>query len=144
MKALPNSKLKSKEPFETEYISGCAMLIKKEVFREAGLLDEIFFLYYEDADFCFRAGRKGFRSLVVPHSRAYHFEKSEFDKSSKIYWLVISGILFFRKNTPSLLKPWMYFYLLLRKMKNRRDLKDEKNEIAKVVQKAYKDLKNGK
>ena len=140
MKALPASKLKSKEPFETEYVSGCAMLIKKEVFRVVGLLDENFFLYYEDADFCLRARKKGFGSLVVPHSRAYHFEKSELNKTGKIYWLVISGILFFRKNTPALLKPWMHFYLLLRKIKNRRDLKNEKDEIAKIVRKAYDDL----
>jgi GT2 family glycosyltransferase len=142
MKAVHNFEIKSKEPYESEYVSGCAMIVKKEVFREVGMLDEEFFLYYEDADFCLRAKRKGFNSLVVPEAIAYHFEKSELDKSGKIYWLVISGILFFQKNTPFFLKPWMYFYLMLRKIKNRKDLKEGKNEMAKVVRKAYDDLKN--
>jgi hypothetical protein len=142
MKAVHNFRPNSKTPYETEYVSGCAMLIKKEVFRAVALLDEDYFLYYEDADFCLRAKKAGYDSLIVPYSRAFHFEKSELDKSGKIYWLVISGILFFQKNTPVFLKPWMYFYLFLRKFKNILDLRDKNNEIARIVKKAYDDFKN--
>ncbi len=130
--------------FKTQYVSGCAMLIKKKVFKRAGLLSEDFFLYYEDVDFCVQAKKKGFHSVIVPGAEAFHFENSEQNKKSKIYWLVISGLIFFKKNTPFFLKPWMYFYLFLRKRKNKRDLKSGRNEMALEVQRAYKDYKNAK
>ncbi len=50
----------------TDYVSGCAMLIKKEVFERIGFFDERFFLYYEDTDFCIRARNYGFEVAVVP------------------------------------------------------------------------------
>lgn len=127
---------------KTDYITGCAMLVKKEVFRAIGLFDESFFLYYEDADLSVRAKRKGFKLAVVSGAEAYHFEKSEQDKKSKTYWLVISGIIFFKKNTPAWLRPWMEIYLFLRRLKNRLDMKNNKGEIAIQVQKAYADYYN--
>lgn len=133
-----------KVPFKTQYVSGCAMLIKKEVFKRTGLLSEDFFLYYEDVDFCIQAKKKGFHSVIVPGAEILHFENSEQNNKSKTYWLVISGLIFFKKNTPIFLKPWMYFYLFLRKQKNKKDLKSERNRIAKEVQRAYKDYKNAK
>src|SRR5579872_3405430 len=53
-------KIKDTTPRVVEYISGCCMVIKKQVFTDAGFFDEKFFLYYEDADFCLRAGKKGY------------------------------------------------------------------------------------
>lgn len=123
----------------TDYVTGCAMLARKEVFKETGLFDENFFLYYEDADLSARAKRKGFELAIVPTAEAYHLEKSEQDKKSKIYWLVVSGIIFFKKNTPVWLRPWMELYLFARKIKNKLDVKNNKNKIALQVQKAYQD-----
>lgn len=128
-------------PYETGYASGCAMLIKKEVFREIGLFDERYFLYYEDADFCLRARRKGFKSFVVPSARVIHYEKSENNLDNKIYWLVLSGLIFFKKNAPSIFRPWINFYLILRRIKNWLDVKIKKDNISKTVQKAYRDYK---
>ncbi len=127
--------------YGTDYVSGCAMLIKKNVFREIGLFDEKYFLYYEDADFCLRARKKGFKCAVVPSARAIHYEKSRDAPAGRLYWLVLSGLIFFEKNTPILLKPWISFYLFLRKIKNWRDVKYRKNNLAGVVRKAYRDYK---
>ena len=54
------------------YVSGCAMLVRRDVFDRVGLIDERFFMYYEDADFCLRASEAGFRSEVVPEAVLYH------------------------------------------------------------------------
>ncbi len=121
------------------YITGCAMLIKKNVFKKTGLLDENFFLYYEDADFCLRSKKNGFKSAVVTGAKANHQEKSEENKKNKTYWLVVSGIYFFRKNSPWFLRPYIYIYLWLRIMKNKIDLINGKNELAGDVARAYKD-----
>ncbi|MDO8529431.1 MAG: glycosyltransferase family 2 protein [bacterium] len=141
MKAVHSSERpKEKSAYQTEYISGCAMLIKKEVFKKIGLLDEDFFLYYEDADFCVRAGKNGFKCAVILTAKITHFEKSESDLSNKIYWLVISGLIFFDKNTPRAIRFWTSPYLYLRKIKNLIDTLDNKNKYADFVKKAYSDF----
>ncbi len=127
--------------FHSDYITGCAMIIRKEVFRKVGLLDEDYFLYWEDADFSVRVKRVGYKLAVCAGSRIRHLEKSQEKKTNKIYWLVLSGLIFFKKNSPAYLRPWIFFYVLLRKIKNRKDIKKEKNSINEAVQKAYRDFK---
>ena len=140
IKSLPSGK----KPYATEYVTGCAMLIKKEVFKEIGLFSEDYFLYYEDADFSLRAKKKGFECLVVPSAKVKHFEKSEDDLSGKIYWLVISGLIFFGKNTPSFWKIWTGPYKYLRRIKNIIDNFGERNKYAPIVKKAFEDYKQWK
>src|ERR1041385_3465227 len=58
---------------DTEYITGCAMLIKREVMEEIGLLDLIYSpMYSEDADYSARALRAGFRLVYVPSGKVWH------------------------------------------------------------------------
>lgn len=123
----------------TDYITGCAMLIKKEVFGRIGLFDEDYFLYYEDADFSWRAKRAGFNLKIIPEASVYHEEKSS-DNPNKIYWLVYSGLMFFKKNTPLLWRPWVFIYKFLRKIKNRKNLKN-KEEYSVDIKKAFEDFR---
>ncbi len=62
----------SSEPVSTDFVSGCAMLIKREVFETAGLLDEDYFLYVDDVDFSERARRAGFHVVYCPKAVARH------------------------------------------------------------------------
>ncbi|HMN19276.1 MAG TPA: glycosyltransferase family 2 protein [Candidatus Moranbacteria bacterium] len=129
----------------SSFLSGCALLIRKEVFRDAGLLDERFFLYYEDADFCLRAQKKGYALKVSPTAKVLHSEESEKDKVSKTYWLVLSGCIFFAKNTSYPLRFFFPLILALRKFKNRLKLLFfPRDEIAKSVSKAYADYESSK
>ena len=144
MKVVHSVKIETKDVYESDFISGCAMMISSEVFNEVGLLDEDFFLYWEDADFSYRVKKAGFKNVIVTASWAYHFEKSQDNLENKTYWLVISGLIFFKKNAPLLLKPWIKVYVCLRKLKNHWDVLRGKNKLAKVVKKAYKDFKNAK
>ena len=57
---------------ETDFISGCAMLVKAAVFRRVGLLDDKLFVYHEDTDFCMRARKAGYTCVFVPTSRIWH------------------------------------------------------------------------
>lgn len=124
----------------SEFISGCAMVVKREVFLKAGLLDEEFFLYWEDADFSFRAARAGFERGVFSDVKIRHFEKSEKKKPQKVYWLVVSGLLFFKKNSSFWRKKWVGFYVFLRRIKNWRDARKSGDEICLKVKKAYADF----
>lgn len=62
------------EPGEVDWICGAAMMIRKEVFDDVGLLDEGYFLYFDDVDFCFRARQAGWLSYYVPQSVVVHLE----------------------------------------------------------------------
>jgi hypothetical protein len=131
----------SQNSYETKHVTGCSMMIKKEVFKEIGLFNQNYFLYYEDADFCLRARKAGYKIMIFPKAIVYHLEKSDENKENKVYWLVISGLIFFKNNTPAFLKIWTFFYFLLRRIKNWRDVKFRKSNLAKIVQKAYRDYK---
>ena len=58
---------------DTEYITGCAMLIKREVVEKIGMLDNAFSpMYSEDADFSIRTSRAGYRLVYVPQAKLWH------------------------------------------------------------------------
>jgi N-acetylglucosaminyl-diphospho-decaprenol L-rhamnosyltransferase len=50
------------------------MMIRPALFAAIGGLDENYFLYFEETDFCFRARRAGFSTWYVPESRVMHLE----------------------------------------------------------------------
>lgn len=57
---------------ETDFATGACMLIKKDVFEKIGLLDEKFFLYLEDMDFCVKAKKAGFKIIYEPKAFLWH------------------------------------------------------------------------
>src|SRR3989344_4898538 len=85
----------------TDYVSGCCMLIKKEVFQKIGLFDEKFFLYYEDVDFCLRAKKAGFKTFVLPSVSIYHKLSESVGKNSStaVYNQTKSALIFAKKNS---------------------------------------------
>jgi GT2 family glycosyltransferase len=62
----------SEEPVKPTWVSFACVLIRRDVFDAIGLLDEGFFMYYDDLDFCLRARRAGFQILYWPQSRVVH------------------------------------------------------------------------
>lgn len=57
---------------DVDYVTGCALMARREVFQAIGFLDPVFSAYYEDADFCMRARRNGFRVVYVPAGKVWH------------------------------------------------------------------------
>ncbi len=58
---------------DTDYVTGCALLIKRKVLDSVGLLDPIYSpMYSEDADYSLRAKRAGFRVVYVPQAKVWH------------------------------------------------------------------------
>lgn len=100
---------KSSQPCQTDWLPGAAMMIRREVFESVGLMDEEYFLYYEETDFCLRAKRAGWPCWYVPESRVVHFPGSSTGvTNTKItpkrrpqYWFE-SRQRYFRKNHGSL------------------------------------------
>lgn len=120
---------------ESEFLTGCALLIKKEVLATVGALDERFFLYYEDADLSIRARKGGFLSLAVPGAHVFHSEQSQ-ENPKKLYYLVLSGLLFFEKHSYSWRRPYFLLYGTMRKLKNTIDVAFGKKN-ALIVRQAF-------
>lgn len=57
---------------ETQFVTGCSMMIRKNVFEKIGMLDDRYYLYLEDLDFCLRAKKAGFTLHYVPSSVLWH------------------------------------------------------------------------
>lgn len=60
-------------PKQVDWVSGACMMIRREAFEQVGGLDERFFLYWEDADFCRRLAHKGWRTMWHPGATLTHF-----------------------------------------------------------------------
>ena len=79
------------------------MIVRREAFRDVGLLDEDFFTYFEDVDFCFRAFNARWKIWYVPESRVIHLVGQSsgitFKQSNRMPPYVLQARrLFFLKN----------------------------------------------
>jgi N-acetylglucosaminyl-diphospho-decaprenol L-rhamnosyltransferase len=59
-------------PERVDWVPGASMMIRRRVFDAVGGLDDHYFLYFEETDFCLRANRHGFQTWYVPESRVMH------------------------------------------------------------------------
>lgn len=81
---------------ETDFASGCAMFVRKEVFNQIGLIDEDYFLYMEDVDFCQRAKKAGFKIFYEPKAKLWHINAGSSAVGSELqdYYLGRNRLLF--------------------------------------------------
>ena len=64
--------MNSSKPFEAEYIIGACQMIRKTVIEKIGMLDEAIFYGPEDADYCLRARKAGWKTLYIPTASFIH------------------------------------------------------------------------
>jgi len=91
------------------YLTGASLLLRAEALRQSGLLDESFFVYWEDTDLSFRLVANGWGLLVEPLSRVWHRECSSTGRFSQS-----RGRLFYRSRVLFLQKyaHWPLFAIL--------------------------------
>lgn len=89
-------------PGEPHYITGASMLLRREALEQVGLLDEGFFMYWEDADFGFRLRKAAWKLEVAPNARVWHKESASLGKKSPILdeYFNASAVRFFRRHAP--------------------------------------------
>jgi len=97
---------------QVTFVSGAAMLIKREVFDRIGLLDERFFFGVEDYDFCRRALSNGYRLLYVPDAVVWHkVGASHSIEASYVYLGYKQAFIFMKKHFHwSIYIPWFFLY----------------------------------
>jgi len=57
---------------ETDFVTGCCLVIKTELVKKIGLMDKRYFAYFEDVDYSFRAQKQGFKTWYVPQLYLWH------------------------------------------------------------------------
>jgi GT2 family glycosyltransferase len=57
---------------EVDWISGCAILVRRALIEQVGALDPDYFLYWEETEWCIRAKRAGWKILHIPHAKIWH------------------------------------------------------------------------
>lgn len=102
-----------------DYVSGCAMMIKRPVLEKIGLLDERYFLYFEDADFCLRAKKSGFKIAVEPRAIIEHHLVEGKKKPLWQRWQLLKSNLIFINHWISFWKKpiaYLYWWILVFKI----------------------------
>ncbi len=61
-------------PVEVDYVPACSLLVDLDKVRKVGVMDEGYFLYYDDVEWCVRMKRAGYRVVATPASRVWHRE----------------------------------------------------------------------
>jgi GT2 family glycosyltransferase len=103
-------------------VSGSCMLIRRAVIDQIGYLDERFFAYQEDADFCFRARQSGWLVYYAPEAQIVHFGGhggSRVQPYRSIYEWHKSYFFYYRKNLAKkyfFLFNWVYYLAMFVKL----------------------------
>jgi len=108
---------------EVKAISGSCMMIRSQVVEQIGYLDERYFAYQEDADFCFAARKAGWKIFYVPDARVLHYG-GEGGSRKRPYFAIYqwhrSYYLYYKKNLarddPFWFQPLYYFAMSLKLM----------------------------
>ena len=94
------------EACRVDWVAGASMIIRRAVLEKVGLMDEAYFMYYEEVDFCRRAHRAGWPCWYVPASRVVHLvgqssgvtDEKNPKKRQPAYWFA-SRRRYFRTHT---------------------------------------------
>jgi GT2 family glycosyltransferase len=91
---------------ESDFATGCALFAKRKVFEQVGLIPEEYFLYFEEADWCQKAVRNGFKMFYIPTAQISHGVSTSIGYLSKIY------VFHMIRNYPIFAKKYISWYNL--------------------------------
>jgi len=81
---------------QLDFLTGCCLLVKSDVFGKIGLLDEKFFMYLEDVDFCQRAKNANIPMAYIPTSKIWHVNSGSSKSGGELhdYFITRNRLLF--------------------------------------------------
>jgi GT2 family glycosyltransferase len=100
-------------PIEVDSVIGACIMVRRDAIEQVGLLDEDYFLFLEETDWCFRMKKAGWKVYYVPHAEVYHFQgkSAEQDKKRAKVEYYRSRYHFFNKNRGR--GPWLILVIAL-------------------------------
>ena len=96
---------------EVDYVAGSCLLIKRKVVRNVGLFDESYFCYWDEADYCLRVRKGGYKIVYVPKAKIWHKVSQTARRKSGFAWYyrARNNFRFMRKYTTK--SQYRYFLL---------------------------------
>jgi GT2 family glycosyltransferase len=95
------------------FLEGAALMLVSDAVRQTGLLDETYFMFYEDSDWCYRARREGFQVRSQPKARVWHKSgRSVGPLATRLIYYVHRNRVLFEKRFASR-SQWLSFWTLL-------------------------------
>lgn len=125
-------------PTRTPYCHGAAMIIKKDVIEKVGPMPEIYFLYYEELDWCTKIEKAGYELWYEPLSIVFHKESQSTGQESylRTFYLTRNRLLYAWRNRTGIIK-WLsiIYQLLIAFPKNTTEylFKKRRKDLAKAV-----------
>ncbi len=118
-KKYPGKERDFQEPSEVESVIGACMVVRREAIDDVGRMDEDYFFFLEETDWCLQMRKKGWKVFHHPEAKIYHLQgqsAGKFKINARIeYW--ISRYIFFEKNYGKdkllALKTWLLIKLFL-------------------------------
>lgn len=101
--------------FEVDWIMGACMLVRSQVIRDVGKMDEDYFFYSEETDWCFRIKKKNWKIWYITNAEIYHLGGGSAKRSSVIQLVRLyqGKLLYFKKNHGNLSSTLLRFGLAI-------------------------------
>ena len=96
----PSKKRNYTNPLEVDSVIGACMIVRAEAIKQVGTLDEDYFFFIEETDWCFRMRQAGWKIYHLPHIGIYHLQGQSKEKNPSKAWIEYyrSVYLFFKKH----------------------------------------------
>lgn len=105
----------SSDEIDCDYLEGTCLVFHRSLLDSIGYIPEVYFLYYEETEWCCLAKRKGLRILCLPEAKLWHKGSAEVSQISglKLYFEDRNRLLFERRNAPIAAQFFFYGYFFL-------------------------------
>jgi GT2 family glycosyltransferase len=115
-KRYPGKERHHPEPVEVDSVIGACMIVRREALDQVGFLDEDYFLFLEETDWCYRMKKAGWKIYHIPQVEVYHFQgkSAEKEKERARVEYFRSRYHFFKKNKGNLQWVILLIGLLIR------------------------------
>ena len=96
----PSKKREYVTPLEVDSVIGACMIVRAEAIKQVGTLDEDYFFFIEETDWCFRMKQAGWKIYHLPHIKIYHLQGQSKEKNPSKAWIEYyrSVYIFFKKH----------------------------------------------
>ena len=98
-----------------DWISGCGILVRRAVIEQVGMLDARFFYYWEETEWCVRAGKAGWKLMHVPQAKLWHkgVQRNYQPRPSLYYYLTRNHLLLlYKHHAPWSAKAYTWFQII--------------------------------
>jgi GT2 family glycosyltransferase len=137
-------------PQEVDVADTCCLLVPRAVFDSIGVMDDAYFMYYDDTDFVVRARRAGYRCVISPAARLRHYERGAAGSLSSspvsVYFSTRNRPYFMAKHAPSRLRylGFLVYFLITRTATAVRWLSAGKLPMAVWMWRGFSDYRTGR